>query len=206
MSPARKQRINTVSRARTKHVCLVLQDVANEHNICACLRSAEAFGIQNVYVVNEKKNYKLSTVAKGSSSWLTVHNFRSIEECCDALKQEGYYLAAAVPHQKSVALEELQVEKPLAILFGNEHAGLSQDWKPFVDLYFTIPMFGFVESLNISVGAAISMQYLASKALRILGDEKIYLNESQRSILLNQWAARKKFLLLRRKYNHIKNS
>ena len=95
LSPARKQRIDTVSRARTKHVCLVLQDVANEHNICACLRSAEAFGIQNVYVVNEKKNYKLSTVAKGSSSWLTVHNFRSIEECCDALKQEGYYLAAA---------------------------------------------------------------------------------------------------------------
>jgi len=188
---ARRNKLDQVSRSRTSHICLVLQDVANEHNICACLRSAEAFGIQNIYVVNEKKNHKLSTVAKGSSSWLTLHNFRTIKECSEELKKKGYALTAAVPHQDSVALEELKLEKPLAILFGNEHAGLSEEWKSYVDLYFTIPMFGFVESLNISVGAAISMQHLTTKGRKILGEKKFNLDSQQRNSLLNTWAADK---------------
>lgn len=191
LTKKRKDKIEQVSRARTSHIALVLQDVANEHNVCACLRSAEAFGIQNVYVVNEKKNHRLSTVAKGSSSWLTVHNFRTIEECSAALKARSYKLAAAVPAQNSVPLQELELKDPVAVLFGNEHDGLSQEWKNYVDLYFTIPMFGFVESLNISVGAAITVQYLAHKAKLKLGEEKFFLSESERVSLLNQWAAAK---------------
>jgi len=203
LTESRKEKIEKISQDRTDHICLVLQDVANEHNICACLRSAEAFGIQNIYVVNEKKKYKLSTVAKGSSSWLTVHNFETIKDCSKALKAEGYQIAAAVPHQDSVPLEELNYKKPIAILFGNEHSGLSDEWKTYVDLYFTIPMYGFVESLNISVGAAISMQNLSSKARSSLSSESYFLSEDKRKSLLNFWAddkiphAHKKYLRLK---------
>ena len=191
LSETRRQKIIDVASARTGHITLVLQDVSSEHNICACLRSAEAFGVQNVHVVNEKKNYKISTVAKGSSSWLTIHNHTSIEECAKALKEEGYALCAAVPKKNSVTLEKLDSSKPLALVFGNEHAGISEEWEQHVDLYFTIPMCGFVESLNISVSAAISMQSVTQSAQKTLGEEAYLLSEDKKNDLLNQWAFKK---------------
>lgn len=186
---SRREKIEKISAHRTDRICLVLQDVANEHNICACLRSAEAFGVQDIYVVNENKNYRLSTVAKGSSSWLSIHNFKTIVECASYLKKKGFLLAAAVPHQESVPLNDLKLNKPLAVLFGNEHSGLSEEWRDHVDCYFTIPMFGFVESLNISVGAAITMQFLTNLGRSTEPD--FYLKSEERKSLLNTWAAEK---------------
>ena len=191
LSESRRQKIIDVASARTQHITLVLQDVSSEHNICACLRSAEAFGVQNVHIVNEKKNYRISTVAKGSSSWLTIHNHRNIEECVNVLKQEGYTLCAAVPKQNSVTLEKIDSSKPLALVFGNEHAGISDEWEKHVDLFFTIPMCGFVESLNISVSAAISLQWVTQSAQKILEKKSYSLSERKRTKLLNHWALKK---------------
>lgn len=193
LSSSRREKILGVASSRTEHITLVLQDVSSEHNICACLRSAEAFGIQSVHIINESKNYRMSTVAKGSSSWLTIHNHKSIESAAKSLQEEGYALCAAVPPHKAtvVPLEELAVEKPLALVFGNEHSGLSKEWDPFLSLFFTIPMFGFVESLNISVSAAISMQSTTSRAKKILSEEKFYLTEEKKTALLNHWAFKK---------------
>ncbi len=193
LSETRRDKILNVASSRTEHITLVIQDVTSEHNICACLRSAEAFGIQHVHIVNEKKNYRISTVAKGSSSWLTIHNYKSISEAGIALQQAGYTLCAAMPpHKEGVKpLRELNVEKPLALVFGNEHSGLSPEWDPYLSLFFTIPMYGFVESLNISVSAAISMQTTLERAKDILKPEKFFLSEEAKKTLLDRWALKK---------------
>ena len=205
LSQERKERIISVAKARTEHVTLVLQDVTSEHNICACLRSAEAFGIQNVHIINETKNYKISTVAKGSSSWLTIYNHKSIKEAATYLKEQNYILLAAVPKQNSVTLDEISVKKPLALVFGNEHSGISPEWDKYIDQYFTIPMFGFVESLNISVSAAISMQHVAYKARNTIPEESYLLSKEKRATLLNNWSL-KKIPHALKKYEHIKGS
>lgn len=193
LSQTRRDKILSVASSRTKHITLVIQDVTSEHNICACLRSAEAFGIQNVHIVNKKKNYRISTVAKGSSSWLTIYNHKSISDAGLALQEAGYTLCAAMPpHKEGVKpLKELNVEKPLALVFGNEHSGLSPDWDPYLSLFFTIPMCGFVESLNISVSAAISMQTTLERAKDILKPENFFLNEEAKKNLLDHWALKK---------------
>lgn len=202
LSNDRKKKMLEVSRTRTQHIILVLQDVSSDHNICACLRSAEAFGIQDVYVINEKHKYKISTVAKGSSSWLTIYNYESIHDVALILKEKGYKLCAAVPKKDSTSLKEIEIRKPLAIVLGNEHSGLSKEWDKYIDLYFTIPMYGFVESLNISVSAAISMQLLTDKCRKILPPETFLLSKEKRTNLLNAWAS-KKIPHSEKKYKHL---
>lgn len=205
LSKERKKKIETVARTRTDYITLVLQDVSSEHNICACLRSAEAFGIQSIHIVNENKNYKMSTVAKGSSSWLTINNHKTIESAASFLKREGYTLCAAVPKQNSVLLDDIKIDKPIALVFGNEHSGLSEEWEKEIDLYFTIPMFGFVESLNISVSAAVSMQNITSRCRKDLPQDSFFLSEEKKKNLLNQWAL-KKIPHAEKKYKKLKEN
>ena len=92
-----------------------------------------------------------------------------------------------MPAPDSVSLHDLPLEKPLAILFGNEHAGVSEDWSRFVDVYFTIPMMGLVESMNISVCAAITMHHLIYK-LKISNHPSQFINSSVQKKLLGIWA------------------
>ena len=160
----RRDKVKKACDLRTKHIRLVVQDVHHPHNVSACLRSAEAFGIQNVDVVTLKKNFRASSVAKGVSKWLHIHNWSSVKECAANLKSQNYQIAAAVPSTEANSLDTLAIEKPIALLFGNEHEGISSDWENHIDCVYTIPMAGLVESLNISVSAAICLHYLSKKA------------------------------------------
>ena len=190
-SPARQQRLLEVVCKRTAHVRLVLQDVNLPHNISACLRSAEAFGVSHCDIVRLKSSrFKPSGAARGVESWLQVHSFSSIVECANYLKNEGYSIVAAIPRQDAVALEHLAIEKPLAVLFGNEHAGVDPEWHAYIDGYFTIPMNGMVESLNISVSAAISLFSLTQRMQTALTSEKYYLSLVQQQALLGEWVSR----------------
>ena len=187
LTPHRRDRLKTAVQKRTHHVRLILQDVHNPHNISACLRSAEAFGIQNIDIVTLSEPFRASTSARGVADWLTISKWKSIEECALAIKAQGYLIAAGMPAPDSVSLHDLPLEKPLAILFGNEHAGVSEDWSRFVDVYFTIPMMGLVESMNISVCAAITMHHLIYK-LKISNHPSQFINSSVQKKLLGIWA------------------
>lgn len=186
LTSQRRTKIEKVISNRTAQIRLVIQDVHNPHNISACLRSAEAFGVQHVDIVHLDKPFKTSSVAKGVSGWLSISHHTSVEDCVKALKKDGYKLVAGMPSPDSSALGDLSVESPLAVIFGNEHEGVHDSWKPHIDHYFTIPMFGMVESLNISVSAAITVQRLTERARQQLG-ENYFLSSSEQTAILNHW-------------------
>ena len=191
LTPERKEKMLRVASQRTNHIRLVIQDVHQPHNVSACLRTAEAFGILNVHVVEMDNKYKPSSVARGVAGWLNVHRHPDVKSCASSLKEQGFIIAAGMPAQESVVpLGDMPVDKPIALLFGNEHSGVSPDWQSWVDTYFTIPMSGIVESLNISVSAAICMHTLAEKARSSMPAESYFIDPQAQKQLLGQWLSR----------------
>ena len=183
LSPERKQKFEIACTQKTNFLRLVLQDVHHPHNIAACLRSAEAFGIQHVDIVHLKKNLLRSKVSKGTAKWLQIQVHKDLNSVVASLKGQGFKIAAALPDTKALALSELPLHEPLALVFGNEHEGMDKSWLQHLDYTFTIPMCGLVQSLNISVSAAISLYQLREK----LSKQKNLSLEEQRA-LLNHYA------------------
>ena len=191
LTPTRRDKMLAVASARTDRIRLVVQDIHDPHNVSACLRSADAFGVQHCDVVTLKERFHASTVARGVASWLTIRRHHSIATCVQGLRQTGDQSDAGVPPAPGVlTLAELPVQQKIAVVFGNEHAGIDKAWLPHIDQPFTIPMVGMVESLNISVGAAITLQYLTDKARRQAGVVPYPLAEADRIQLLNTWICR----------------
>jgi tRNA (guanosine-2'-O-)-methyltransferase len=162
VTPERKAKIEKVMNSRQSGVILVLEDVHDPHNAGAVLRSAEAFGVGEIWVVYEKETYmNLRRVGRHSSSsankWLSINFFRSSRACMTALKRKKYKTYATVLHEKKAKniFSTSFKRGKIALLLGNEHRGLSQYVKDRSDVLLSIPMRGFVESLNISVCAGI---------------------------------------------------
>lgn len=187
LTEPRRSKMAAVAAQRTRHIRLVIQDVHQPHNVSACLRSADAFGIDTVDIVTLKESFKPSTVARGVSGWLTVHKHKSVADCVAVLRAGGYHIVAGLPRQDSVPLYDLPVTRRLAVVFGNEHAGIDSEWLKHVDHPFTIPMVGMVESLNISVSAAITLAHLTHTARAAVDPAAYFLNAAERELLLNTW-------------------
>jgi len=191
LTAERRQKLEKTAAARTDYLRLVVQDIHNDHNVSACLRSAEAFGIQNIDVVNLHEKFKASSVARGVEDWLSVRRLRSIEHCAEELKASGYKIAAGVPSPTALPLHAVPLAQPLAVVFGNEHDGIDQAWAPYIDYQFTIPMVGFVESLNISVSCAVTLYDLTARARLTVPPAQYHLTDEAQRALLCQWICRK---------------
>jgi tRNA (guanosine-2'-O-)-methyltransferase len=172
----RKARIEAVIAGRTRRVIPVLERLSDPHNTAAVLRSADAFGAQEVHVVETAERFVASTrVAKGSERWLDLVCHANTDACVDALHARGYRVLVAAMDGE-VEPQALAALGPVAVVFGNEHAGVSAAMRARADGAYRIPMRGFVESLNVSVAAAITL----STALRgVPGD----LDEADRETL-----------------------
>ena len=191
LSPLRRERMLSVAAQRTRHIRLVLQDVFDPHNIGACLRSAEAFGILCCDQVNLYQKFgKASTVGRGADQWLEVRRFTDFQLYTKALKDKGYKIAAAYPAGTAMSLEELPLDRPLAIVFGNEREGLHEAWQEHVDYRFTIPMYGMVESFNVSVSAALTLHSISDRCRKELPAERLLLDPIAQKRLLDQWICR----------------
>ncbi len=187
MTESRRARLVRAAENRTGQIRLVVQDIHHPHNISACLRSAEAFGVARVDVVCLKEKFEPSTVAKGVAEWLQIQKHDTIAGCVADLRNQGFVLAAGYPDAK-ISMFDLPVDRPIAVVFGNEHEGVAKEWREHIDIPFSIPMVGLVESLNISVSAAVTLSQLTRKARLELGDERYLLPERQRIALLSSWA------------------
>ena len=187
LTDQRRARMLDSVAQRSAWVRLVLQDVHDPHNVSACLRSAEAFGLQCVDVVNLRHKYRTSGVARGSDRWLSIRMWQDIAACAGALKKEGYRIAVGYPASESVTLPDLPVAEPIAVVFGNEHAGVDTAWQEFIDYKFTIPMVGMVESLNISVSAAVTLFTLRQRLEQLPEKSSYLLSDIERATLLNRW-------------------
>ncbi len=189
LTERRQQRLEEAARKRTEHLRLVIQDIHHPHNVSACMRSAEAFGVLNVDVVTMREKFNPSTVTKGSATWLRLTRFADVDTCAAHLKAAGYRLAAGFPDQDATPLDQIDISTPLAVVFANERDGADPGWLPHLDVRFTIPMVGLVESLNISVSCAITLYTLRQALHRQLG-QRAYLSDAAVLTLLDEWAAK----------------
>lgn len=191
LTEQRRQRMLRTATQRTRHVRMVLQDVFDPHNVGACMRSAEAFGILCADQINLYQKFgKASTVSRGAEQWLELRRFNDFHYYIEQIKARGFKFAAAYPSADCMPLEALPLDAPLAIVFGNEKRGLHKAWTEHVDYRFTIPMFGMVESFNISVSVALTLHSLSQRLRHDFPPEKILLSAEQRQSLLNQWICR----------------
>jgi tRNA (guanosine-2'-O-)-methyltransferase len=166
----RLERIEQVVAGRLKGLVMVCENFANPHNAAAILRTCEALGILNVYIIEEQVPFEPSrAVTQGAEKWLEVKRFRRAERAFSELKEKGYRIYIAMPGRGALPVEELPVGEPLALVFGNEKEGVSKKALGVCDGSFNVPMWGFVESFNVSVAAAISLYISARRRREILG-------------------------------------
>ena len=166
VSDHKKQLFEKVLAKRTRYITTVIEDVYQPHNASAVMRSCDGMGIQDVHIIENYNDFEVSEgVSIGADKWLTQHFHHPSEgtasrTCFERLKDQGYVLCATTPHRDDVAIENLPLDKPLALIFGAELEGLSQYALDHADCFVRIPMYGFSESFNISVSAAICMYEL----------------------------------------------
>lgn len=168
--PARLERFGQVAADRTRHVTALVERVHDPHNIAACLRSCDAFGIQDLHVVPQSgAPPRMSrSVAGGAHRRLTVHHHADTESAIAWLRARGYRLAVSdlCGTTPPVDLADVSMGAPLCVAFGNERDGISPRLRAAADLRFQIAMFGFVESFNISVAFALTAQALRQALAR----------------------------------------
>jgi len=161
MNIKRKQTILSVVAKRQSGVIVILEDIHDPHNAAAILRTCDSLGLQNVWFIFDKeKRYNPRRVGKASSSsankWLDFETFSSTEDCLIKAKQDGYTILTTAIAPDAVTLPtEALTDKKIAVVLGNEHRGVSETAIRLADMVIHIPMKGFVQSLNVSVAAAI---------------------------------------------------
>ncbi len=167
----RLARIENLIPQRTRYVTVVLEDVYQAHNAAAVLRSCEAMGVQDVHCIIKRNEFVVKkNIALGSSKWIDIFQYRQQAEstviptmqCITALKKQGYTIVATSPHA-TMTLEELPLNNKIALLFGTEELGLSDEAFSGADALIKIPMYGFVESFNVSVSVALCLYSLTTR-------------------------------------------
>lgn len=192
LTPEKLARFARVAAQRTRSLTVVLENLYHSHNAAACLRSCEAFGVQDVHIIEESREFERHrTIDLGAQQWLTVAQYSGRDsadptgECLQTLRQNGYRLIATVPSSEAATLDRLALDSPIALLFGGERDGLSQRLLSEADEHVVIPMLGFTESLNVSVAAAICLQQLAERLRRERTDWQ--LSEIEQAALIEEW-------------------
>jgi tRNA (guanosine-2'-O-)-methyltransferase len=160
MTPERYERLTTVLNKRQPDLTVVLENVFDPHNISAVMRTCDAVGIQDIFVLNHKIAPHRKWGAKSSSSahkWLTIHQYTDAVECFTALRKRYKKIYATHLSTDAVGLHELDLTEPVALIFGNEHSGVSEEIVAMADGNFLIPQVGIIKSLNISVACAVTL-------------------------------------------------
>ena len=187
LTERRKNLFEEVISKRTRHFTVATEDVYQLHNTSAIMRSCDVFGVQDLHVIEEKVSKKIDReIAMGAQKWVNIDRHHSTKECIDNLKENGYQIIATTPHNNSTELKDFDISKKSAFFFGKEKEGLSDIVLEAADGYLKIPMYGFTESLNISVSAAIILQTLITK----LKDSDVVweLSELEKNEIKLQWA------------------
>jgi len=186
LTERRKDLFQKVLSERTRHFTVVTEDVYQLHNTSAVMRTCDVFGIQDLHVVEERLGKRVDKeIAMGAQKWMDFKRYNSITDCIKSLKNSGYQIIATTPHDNSTLLHEFDVSKKSAFFFGKESDGLSDTVMDAADGFLKIPMYGFTESLNISVSAAIILQSVVSKMKQ--SDVNWQLSEAEKLEIEMQW-------------------
>jgi tRNA (guanosine-2'-O-)-methyltransferase len=168
ITPNKQIMFDTIAANRTKHITVALENVYQEHNASAVLRSCDCFGIQELHVIEKDNQYKVQRdIALGAGRWVDMFNYnlgsQPTLDCIRALKAKGYRIIATTPHTNDITINDLQLDTPIALVFGTERKGISDEIIAEADAFVKIPMYGFTESFNISVSAALALNVLRER-------------------------------------------
>lgn len=192
VTPERLSLYDKIIENRTNYITVVLEDIFQPQNASAVLRTCDCFGIQNVHVIENRNQFQVDTeVSMGSSKWITLNRYHKKKnntlEAIQSLKKKGYRIVATTPHSSDTELPEFDISKgKTALVFGSELPGISETIIQEADDFLKIPMFGFTESFNISVSAAIILYQLTQKLHKSESIEW-HLTEEDKIDLKIQW-------------------
>lgn len=190
LSPGRLAKVRAVLAQRSRHMTVVLENLFHPENGNAVLRSVECFGLQEMHVIQEKYDWKYSLkIARGAAKWTDLHAYGAenggAAQCYADLKARGFKLVATDPSSGSCTAESLDLQQPIALLFGTESTGLDPATLALADERIHIPMVGFTESFNISVSAGILLAQLRQRMEREVPNWR--LPEADAAILYEAW-------------------
>ena len=173
---------------RTRYMTILTENTFHPQNASALVRHCEAFGLQDLHTVETLCKFNPNVnIVRGTDKWVDITRHSSTAEAISSLKAAGYRLVATTPHRESCTPETFDVEKgPFCLVFGTEHAGVSDEIIASADEYLRIPMCGMVESLNVSASAAILI-YMLSQRMRLSPSVDWHLSEAENRELLFRW-------------------
>jgi tRNA (guanosine-2'-O-)-methyltransferase len=194
MTEERKKRMEAVLSRRQNNLTVVLEDVWDPHNISAVMRSCDAVGVQEIYVINSQVKHRHQWGKRSSGSahkWLTIQLFENVVECFSVLRKKYDKVLTTHLSTDAASLYDLDLTDRIALVFGNEHSGVSEKARALADGNFSIPQTGMIQSLNISVACAVSL-YEAYRQKRLAGHySRQCLTETDYHTLFHQWALKK---------------
>lgn len=204
-SENKAQLFERVIANRTRYLTVLMENIFQPQNASAVLRTCDLTGIQDVHIVENYNTYEVNPqVALGASKWLNLFKYNektyNTLDAYDALRADGYRIVATTPHSDGVSPEELNIDSgKMALVFGTELEGLTDRAIKQADEYVTIPMYGFTESYNISVSAALIL-YELSKRIR-KSSIAWQMSDHEKIDILIEWALK----VINRKHSHLKD-
>ena len=157
----------SISADRTRYLTVVMENVAKTHNASAVIRTCDCFGIQDLHLLQREAVYEsVRDISLGAAQWIDIHSQSNQEESTPdylkRLKSKGYKIICTTPHTE-ISIEDVDIDQPMAVVFGTERQGLSQETLEAADELVRLPMYGFTESYNVSVSVAMSVFSLRSR-------------------------------------------
>lgn len=192
ITPSKQEMFDRIAADRTRHITVVLETIMKDHNASAVLRTCDCFGIQDLHAIERGQAYEIQReIARGAGNWVDLFTHHNTEDpttdCLNDLKKQGYQIVATSPHATKTA-DDLNIDKPIALVFGTERHGISEEAKQCADEFIKIPMYGFTESFNISVSVAILLNQLRGRLDNT--DKKWKLSKEEQVLLKIDWSTK----------------
>lgn len=168
ITPNKVSMFERIAPQRSRHLVVGLENIQQDHNASAIMRSMDCLGFQELHLIEKNNSYQFQRdIALGAARWLDVYQHQNppepIYDGIAALKQKGYKIVATSPHHKAVTPQTIDLTQPIALFFGAEKHGISEELFQSADELLHIPMHGFTESFNLSVSAAMILNALRTR-------------------------------------------
>lgn len=192
ISESKQEMYDRIAADRTRYISVVMENIRKDHNASAVMRTCDCFGIQDLHTIEKDVEYVVQReIAKGASNWIDLHSHSTGEnpglECISGLKKQGYQIVCTSPHTNQT-IEDISLEQPIALVFGTEIHGISDDILAQADQTIRLPMYGFTESFNVSVSAALSLNTLRNRLSQ--SELQWKLTHEAQVLLKIQWCTR----------------
>ncbi|HNR84993.1 MAG TPA: RNA methyltransferase [Taishania sp.] len=192
ITPSKVEMFERLAPQKTNYLTVAMENIYQEHNASAVMRTCESLGIQSLHVIEKDWKYQAQRdIARGAGRWIDTFNYSDATptlSCIEQLKADGYQIVATTPHKDDFTIDTLPIDQPIALFFGTEGEGISQDIISNADRFVKIPMHGFTESLNVSVSVAIAAYTLRKRIEQ--SNVNWQLSEDELTALKIKWCTR----------------